>query len=232
MEKLLEVAGDQRLLHLERLPLWRKEKLVDATYEIEEDDMKHLHNRWRWDGHSWMNPETLTNYTQLCDRGQNGAAQRLGKKAFSTYLFHLSGSKFLLHKLIQLPILPQITMVQYPGSAEPPAELHPIGPVLMKCVTDLQEHKETDAYKAAVEQSKKRASDESRLSKQIWEQTKVLSTAKALSKSAFEGHFYNLSSEEQQLVEDYDCGRLENLRSLVAQRAPVYRGVGASVESR
>ena len=103
----------------------------------------------------------------------------------------------------------------------------------MKCVTDLQEHKKSDTYKAAVERSKKRASDDSRLSKQIWEQTKVLSKAKALSKSAEEGHFWNLSSEEQQLVEDYDCGRLDkSLRSLVAQRAPVYRGVSASVESR
>ena len=124
-------------------------------------------------------------------------------------------------------------MVQDPGSAEPPAALYLLGPVLMKCVTDLQEHKKSDKYKAAVERSKKRASDDSRLSKQIWEQTKVLSKAKALSKSAEEGHFWNLSSEEQQLVEDYDCSRLDNsLRKLVAQRAPIYRGVGASVESR
>ena len=98
----------------------------------------------------------------------------------------------------------------------------------MNCISDLQEHKKSDTYKAAVERSKKRASDHSRLSKQIWERTKVLSKGKALSKSAEEGNFYNLSSEEQQLVEDYDYGRLDkSLRSLVAQRAPVYRGVGA-----
>ena len=92
----------------------------------------------------------------------------------------------------------------------------------------------TQTWRTAIpaKRSKKRASDESRLSKQIWEQTKVLSKAKALSKSAEEGHFYNLSSEEQQLVEDFDCGRLgKSLRNLMAQRAPVYRGVGASVES-
>ena len=207
--------------------------VVDATHQIEEDDMRAIYNRWRWDADSWMNPETLMKYNQLLDRGKNGAAQQLGKTAFSTYLFQLSGSKFLLHKLIQLPILPQCTMVQDPGSAEPPAALCPLGPVLMKCVTDLQEHKKSDKYKAAVERSKKRASDDSRLSKQIWEQTKVLSKGKALSKSAKKGHFWNLSSKEQQLVEDYDCGRLDkSLRSLVAQRAPVYRGVGASVESR
>ena len=61
---------------------------------------------------------------------------------------------------------------------------------------------------------------------------KVLSKAKALSKRAKEGHFFTLSREEQQLVEDYDCDRLDkSLRRLVARRAPVYRGVGASVES-
>ena len=233
METLLAAARTQRNLYLEHLPPWRKVKVVDATHQIEEEDMRTIYNRWRWDADSWMNPETLIEYNQLMDRGKNNAAQQLGKTAFSAYLFQLSGSKFLLHKLIQLPILAQCNMVQFPRSAEPPAALYPLGPVLMKCVTDLQEHKKSDTYKAAVERSKKRASDDSRLSKQIWEQTKVLSKAKALSKSAEEGNFYNLSSEEQQLVEDYDCGRLDkSLRSLVAQRAPVYRGVGASVESR
>ena len=143
-------------------------------------------------------------------------AKRLGKSAFSTYLFQLSGSKFLLHKLIQLPILPQCTMFQSSRSAEPPAALHPFGSVLMKCVTDLQEHKKTHAYKAAVERSKKRDSDEGRLNRQIWEQTKVLSKAKALSKRVEERPFFKLSSEQQQLVEDYECGRVtSSLRKLV-----------------
>ena len=97
------------------------------------------------------------------DSGENSAARRMGKSAFSTYLFQLPGSKLLLHKLIQLPVLPQCTMVQSSRNAEPPAALHLFGSVLMKCVTDLQEHKKTDAYKAAVERSKKRASDASRL---------------------------------------------------------------------
>ena len=117
--------------------------------------MRAIYNRWRWDAESWMNPQTLMKYKQLLASGKNSAAQQLGKTAFSTYLFQLSGSKFLLHKLIQLPILPQCTMVQSSRGAEPPAALHPFGSVLMKCVTDLQEHKETDAYKAAVERSKK-----------------------------------------------------------------------------
>ena len=60
----------------------------------------------------------------------------------------------------------------------------------------------------------------------------MLSKAKALSKDAAEGNFFDLSLEQQQLVEDYDCDRItEWLRNLVDKRAPVYRGVGASVES-
>ena len=109
--------------------------------------MKAIYNRWRWDAESWMNPQALMKYKQLFDSGKNSAAQQLGKSAFSTYLFQLSGSKFLLHKLIQLPILPQCTIKQSPGSAEPPAALHPLGSVLMKCVADLQEHKETTRTK-------------------------------------------------------------------------------------
>jgi hypothetical protein len=163
METLLEAAKTQRQLYLEHLPPWRKRNVVDATHEIEEKDMTEIYNRWRWDPESWMKPGTLEHYNELFASGKNQAAQQLGKTAFSTYLFQLSGSKFLLHKLIQLPILPRCTMVQDPGSAEPPAALYLLGPVLMKCVTDLQEHKKTDTYKAAVERSKKRASDDSRL---------------------------------------------------------------------
>ena len=107
--------------------------------------------------------------------GHNSAAQKLGKTAFSTYLFQLSGSKFLLHKLIQLPILAQCSMEQNPGSAAPPAALHFLGPVLMKCITDFQEHKKTKEYKQAVARAEKRDSAGRRLSQQIWEQSRQLS---------------------------------------------------------
>ena len=60
----------------------------------------------------------------------------------------------------------------------------------------------------------------------------MLSKAKELSKRAMDGQFDDLSDDEQQLIKDYDCGLLQKaLRQLVAQRAPVYRGVGACVES-
>ena len=94
-----------------------------------------------------MNEDNLLRYHELLHQGQQNAAQQLTKKGFSSYLFQLSGSKFLLHKLIQLPILAQC-------SAEQPAKLHAVAPSLMKCMTDLQEYKKTDEYKAAVARSK------------------------------------------------------------------------------
>ena len=61
-----------------------------------------------------MNEENLSIYRNLKRAGKHNAAQKMGEKCFSAYLLHLAGSKFLLHKLIQLPILAQC-------SAEPPA---------------------------------------------------------------------------------------------------------------
>ena len=127
METLLEAAKKQRELHIENLPPDRKKHVVDATYEIDEDDMKAIYNLWRRDTKSWMNPASLMKYKQLLASRQNAAAQKLGKQAFSAYLFQLSGSKFLLHKLIQLPILPHCSMVQSSRSAAPPAARHPFG---------------------------------------------------------------------------------------------------------
>ena len=149
----------------------------------------------------------------------------MGKRLFNVFKHHVSGCNYLLRKLIQLPIIAQCNATPS-DSAEQPASL-------MKCINDWQEHKKTDEYKAAVARSKKRSSDRSRLSKQIWEQSQELSKAKALSTRAGKGQFFDLSWEEQQLVEDYDCGRLErSLQRLLSKRAPIYRGIGASVKGR
>ena len=84
MENLLEAARKQRQLHLENLQRSRKKNVEDATYQIEEDDMRAIYNRWRWDAESWMNPQTLMKYKHLLDSGKNAAAQQLSKSAFST----------------------------------------------------------------------------------------------------------------------------------------------------
>ena len=96
-----------------------------------------------------MNENNQSIYDNHLGQGQYNAAQQIAKRCFNTYLLQLAGLKFLLHKLIQLPILAQCSAEQ-PASAQLPA-------CLMKCINDLQEHKKTPKYKAAVEHSQKRA---------------------------------------------------------------------------
>ena len=116
MEDLLEAAEKRRQLALDHL---RKCGKLDtfslagnhySTHQMEENDMKEMYNRWRRDIHSWMNENTLTGYRNLKRAGCHSTAQAFVKTAFNTYLVQLSGSRFLLDKLIQLP------MVQRPGS--------------------------------------------------------------------------------------------------------------------
>ena len=56
-------------------------------------------NEWRLDVEKWMNPATVEIYWRAKDW------HRIGKSAFSTYLQHLSGCKFLVRRLIALPII-------------------------------------------------------------------------------------------------------------------------------
>ena len=107
--------------------------------------MKDMYNDWRWDVDSWMDEDNVRIYHNLRRAGliQSLQAQQIAKTLFGAYTFHLAGSKFLLHKLIQLPILAQCSAEQ-PASAQLPASL-------MKCINDLQEHKKTPEYKQAVE---------------------------------------------------------------------------------
>ena len=140
---------------------------------------------------------------------------------FNIYCFQLSGNRYLLHMLLQLPILAQCSTTE--------AE-HVEVPALTKWITDLQEHKQTDDYQTAVAKSEKHSSTHRRLSQQIWQQSRQLSKAKALSRKAEIGLWDALTQEEQDLVEAYDGGRLEReLQHLVSQKTPIYRGVGASV---
>ena len=79
-----------------------------------EDDMKRIMNDWRADHDSWMHEKTKARYW-ACNRQQD--RHRIEKQAFSTYLQQLSGCKFLLRVLVELP------MISEHGSAVQPAVL-------------------------------------------------------------------------------------------------------------
>ena len=105
----------------------------------------------------------------------------------------------------------------------------------MTLMQDLKDYKKTRQRQRAVERSQKRQEGEKRLSQQIWcancqhaksERLSDLVAAKVLS-------FWNLSTEQQKLVEDFDCGRSTTLvKQLLGQRESAYRGAGASVPSQ
>ena len=78
-------------------------------------DVTEILNTWRWDVETWMKSSTLENYRQFQKNGKRNDAQQLGKKAFSTYRFQLSGRKRLLDKLLELPVI-AMSQDSYPWS--------------------------------------------------------------------------------------------------------------------
>ena len=221
MERLLETAAKRRKLKLEHLRRSAAQPVPDLTHEIEEMDMQIMYNEWLWDMDAWMNEENRKTFHDLGWKKRKPVeAQQMAVEAFDVYKSELAGSKFLLHKLIQLPIIAQCSAAPS-DSAELPASL-------MKCINDWQEHKKTDEYKAAVERSQRRAEDLSYLSKRIWHANWLLAKGKEASMLAQQGQFRNLEKWQKKLVKEYDSGRLEiSLKKLLDKQTPIYRTIGA-----
>ena len=170
MEELLRVAQRQRDLHVERLKRRNVKDISGKTLtemHMDGNDMKEIFNTWRADVESWMRPSKLTEYNairyqrkQMTKSGKKISkfskakqAQQMRKTGFSSYLFQLSGCKFLLHKLIELPLM---------CSVEQPAA------VLNKLLDAYKEHKKTKQFQDAVERSREHQAKQLRLSKQVW----------------------------------------------------------------
>ena len=104
---------------------------------------------------------------------------------FSTYCFQISGSKFLLGKLIELPLIC--------GATSDTAE------VVAQLLQDFEAHKQTDQYKAAVSRSEKRAEDQQKLSREIWWARYDLEQGRLLSAKVSEGrlNFFRLNWHDQ-----------------------------------
>ena len=132
IEDLLEAALRRRQQALKHLRDCGKVGNCYITHEIAEADMNQVYKDWQSDVSEWMNKSTLTKYQNLKRAGKYSKkglqhklflkkkAQAFLKEAFNTYLQQLFGSKFLLHKLIQLPLVQN----EESGSAEPCAALH------------------------------------------------------------------------------------------------------------
>ena len=118
MEGLLEVALRRRQQALTHQCDPSKVGNCDITHEIAEADMIKVYKEWQKDVYEWMDNCILTEYQNLERAGKatnkglqrksflKRKAQAFLKKAFDTYLEQVSfGSKFLLHQLIQRPLV-------------------------------------------------------------------------------------------------------------------------------
>ena len=220
MEILLGVASERRTIFLRsQNKIWPAE---DMTYTIPETDMKDLLNDWRYDVNSWMSPKNLKIYYDL-RRKKPHKAQQMGNTFFSSYLHNISGCKYLLRKLIQLPIIAQCNATPS-DSAEQPVSI-------MAWLEEFRVHQESDQYKAAVVESQRKAKEHKRVSKKICEAQRLVGLGKALSERAQNGDWKKLSQKQQKLVEDYDGRKLErNLKALLQEQTPRYKGFGVSVQ--
>ena len=224
MEILLEVAAERRKTFLEN-QWWSgaAQPARDMMHTIPEEDMRSMWNAWRLDVDSWMSPKNLKKYHDL-EESKWSEAQKMGKRLFNVYVHYLAGHKFLLHKLIQLPIIAQCNGTSS-DSAEQPASI-------VALIEEFAAHKESPEYNAAVAASQKKAKAHKRLSKQICEAQWMVSRGKALSDRAKNGEWEQLDEDQQVLVEQYDGGKLERELKKLLHEAEVrperYRGFGVT----
>ena len=205
METLLQTALQRRCGRIDELkragdprPLAELDNL-----HFNASDMKHVFNTWRKDVDSWMYDSTLLEYREA-ETQHKQRAHQIAKQSFSAYLHHISGCKFLLQKLIELPLVRTAAdPAESPGGIAMPAELQSL-------LLAWEKHKQSDEHQAAVQRSAKRKDARLRLSTRIWQAQTAHNRGAMLSKRVREGpkdYFNTLSWQDQQLVEDHDGGR-------------------------
>ena len=130
------------------------------------EDMKEIMRSWGHDVESWMKPSTKETFYDYLHIRENQAAHQLRRRAFSTYQFQLSGSKFLLHKLIELPLISRPSSGSVRG-VEPRSVQQPAA-ILNQLFVAFEDHKQTSAYQTAIQRNEEHQAGQLRLSKQIW----------------------------------------------------------------
>ena len=121
MERLLTICKDRRELHITWLrtkgdPRCSAEQPADDYLMIfGEDDMKIIYNNWRAYVHSYMKASTLAAHATM----RRQRAHLLTKSTHGTYLFHLSGCKFLLREFLRLPLAYGPTQTPTSSAARP-----------------------------------------------------------------------------------------------------------------
>ena len=176
-----------------------------------------------------MNPKSLKHHENMLWNGQEHKAQQFGKKRFSTFLFQLSGCKFLVHKLIQFPIISQLSS----SSVEQPVPRQPAATVLMELLNSYEEHKTTTEYLEAVKSSQKNQKCQMRLSQELWWAQYDYSRGRSLATNVQAGmlNYFELNSKDQNLVEAFENRQsAKTVDRLLEQKRAPYRGAGTEVK--
>jgi hypothetical protein len=210
MESLLQIALAQRSKIAEAAGLTEEQLL---QHRATSSQMKEMMNDWRRGVGAWMSTDNQDKYFDLLRADRNQEAHQLGKRCFTVYCFQVSGCRFLLSKLIELPII--CTASRNTAT------------VLRQLLQDLDDHKKTDAYKAAVQRSHERSHAQEKLSRAIWWAKYNLERGRLLSTKVAQGtvEWSSLCWEDRERVEDFDYRKAQtSLSDLEARKSPVYRG--------
>ena len=158
--------------------------------------MKTIINSWRDDVHSYMKADSLRKLTTM--RPQR--AHQFKKSVHSTYMFHLAGCKWLLWQFLRVPLFYEPTEAPS-SSAERPA--------WNQLLRQFEEHRKSDAYCTAVEDSQRKGDDHVRLSQRMCKARFEHEMGKRISFRVRHEHldWDSLSPSDQELAEHYESRR-------------------------
>ena len=215
MENLLEAVHKRRQLLLRDL------LTDDSSHYIAYTDMKSMFNNWRKDVGEWMHEHNRKEYEYLKSGDKKSSTSRntstsksahdLGKKAFNKYLFQLCGDKFLLRKLIQLPL------VHDPNSAAPPMTPQQFATSLASFIRDLHAHYDDKEYKEAAKKTPRCSQQFLQLTKQILRQL----TRNRKTKKCYAAELDDLLSQRARLTRR---AILTSRRAILTSRHDVQKG--------
>ena len=134
------------------------------TLTFNEKDMTRLMNDWQHDIDSWMNANTRSRYDI------SSGKQQIRKRSFSSYLQYISGCKFMLRKLIQLPLLLKLSVsdsLHHVRVAQPDLVQQPN--LMGELIDAFHSFKQSPEYHKLVADSEKDTSGSTRLGKRIWQ---------------------------------------------------------------
>jgi hypothetical protein len=208
MESLMMKCKERRDLKLSTMG-------YPSDWHLSDEDMKDVFNAWHKDIDSWMRPSTLKSLRFQKKKKK----QHTRHSGFNTYLFQLSGCKFLLHKLIQLPIMSESSSDEHPADC------------LSHLISSFEDHKKTKEYIEERDKSKRHRNVAQRLSRRVWE----AECDYALGKKLFlkirdrEAMYEDLSAKQRRCLDEYGSLRSAHRRDRVyaekSSRQPSYRGI-------